>query len=81
MSQFCKYYLRLFNHGIEQHKENVVCLIGEPNSGKTGLFTPVTGIVPERYLLVVLRMSLLQFVHIFFSVSHLIDNTRCLCAN
>ena len=54
VSHFCEYYLRLFNHGIKQHKEKVMCLIGEPNSGKTSLFTPVTRIVPERYLLVVL---------------------------
>ena len=48
---FCEYYFRLLKHGIKQHKEKVVCLIGEPNSGKTSLFTPITRIIPVRYLL------------------------------
>ena len=51
VTYFCEYYLRLLNHGIKQHKEKVMCLIGEPNSGKTSLFTPITRIIPARYLL------------------------------
>ena len=51
VTHFCEYYLRLLNHGIKQHKEKVMCLIGEPNSGKTSLFTPITRIIPARYLL------------------------------
>ena len=51
VTYFCEYYLRLLNHGIKQHKEKVMCLIGEPNSGKTSLFTPITRIIPTRYLL------------------------------
>ena len=39
---FCEYYLRLLNHGTKQHKEKVPCLIGEPNTGKTSLFAPIT---------------------------------------
>ena len=50
-SHFCEYYLRLLNYGIKQHKEKVLCLIGEPNSGKTSLFTPMTRIIPARYSL------------------------------
>ena len=48
ISHFCEYFLRLLNHGGEQHKERVLCLIGEPNSGKTSLFTPLTAIIPRR---------------------------------
>lgn len=54
VSHFCEYFLRLLNHGIKQHKEKVLCLIGEPNSGKTSLFTPITGIIPARYVLFLL---------------------------
>ena len=50
MSHFCKYYLRLLNYGIKQHKEKVIYLTGVPNSGKTSLFTPMTHIIPARYL-------------------------------
>jgi len=49
-SHFCEYFLRLLNYGIKQHKEKVMCLIGGPNSGKTSLFTPMTRIIPARYL-------------------------------
>lgn len=45
---FCEYYVRLLNSGIKQHKERVLCLIGEPNSGKTSLFAPITRVIPER---------------------------------
>lgn len=48
LRHFCEYYLRLLNHGGKQHKEKVPCLIGEPNSGKTSLFTPLTAIIPDR---------------------------------
>ena len=48
ISHFCEYFLRLLNHGGKQHKERVLCLIGEPNSGKTSLFTPLTAIIPRR---------------------------------
>lgn len=51
VTYFCEYYLRLLNNGIKQHKEKVMCLIGEPNSGKTSLFTPITRIIPTRYFL------------------------------
>ena len=52
IGHFCKYYLRLLNYGIKQHKETVLCLIGEPNSGKTSLhvFAPISRIIPARYL-------------------------------
>ena len=44
---FCEYFIRLLHYGTKQHKE-VLCLIGEPNSGKTSLFAPITRIIPER---------------------------------
>ena len=48
IGHFCEYYVRLLNHKGKQHKEKVLCLVGEPNSGKTSLFTPITAIVPTR---------------------------------
>ena len=45
---FCEYFIRLLNYGTKQHKERVLCLIGEPNSGKTSLFSPITAIFPQR---------------------------------
>ena len=45
---FSQYFIRLLHYGTKQHKENVPCLIGEPNSGKTSLFAPITRIIPER---------------------------------
>ena len=50
MAHFCEYYIRLLNCRIKQHKEKVICLIGEPNSGKTSLFTPITRLIPARYI-------------------------------
>ena len=55
-SHFCEYYLRLLNNGIKQHKENVMCLIGGPNSEKASLFTPMTRIIPARFLFRSLKM-------------------------
>ena len=54
MAHFCEYYIRHLNCRIKQHKERVMCLIGEPNSGKASLFTPITRIVPPRYVLFLL---------------------------
>ncbi|KAL9960070.1 hypothetical protein ACROYT_G033473 [Oculina patagonica] len=49
-AHFCEYYLRLLNCRIKQHKEKVMCLIREPNSGKTSLFTPLTRLIPTRHI-------------------------------
>ena len=43
VTYFCEYFLCLLNHGIKQHKEKVICLIGEPNSGKTAYSRPSLG--------------------------------------
>ena len=48
IGHFCEYFIRLLNYGTKHHKEKVLCLIGEPNSGKTSLFTPITAIIPQR---------------------------------
>ena len=48
IGHFCEHFIRLLNYGTKQHKEKVLCLIGEPNGGKTSLFTPITAIVPQR---------------------------------
>ena len=50
MVHFCEYYIRLLNCGNKQHKERVMCLVGEPNRGKTSLFTPITRFIPARYI-------------------------------
>ena len=50
IAHFCEYFIRLFNCRIKQHKEKVMCLIGEPNSGKTSLFTPISRLIPARYI-------------------------------
>ena len=62
VAYFWEYYLRLLNFGIKQHKEKVMCLIGELNSGKTSLFTPITRIIPARYLLFLFVISCFVFV-------------------
>lgn len=48
---FCEYFVRLLNYGTKQHKEKVLCLVGEPNSGKTSLFAPITAIIPQRLVM------------------------------
>lgn len=49
ISSFCEDFLRLLHHRGKTHKEKVPFLIGEPNSGKTSLFSPIQGIVhPKR---------------------------------
>ncbi|KAJ7337887.1 hypothetical protein OS493_008045 [Desmophyllum pertusum] len=54
---FCEYYIRLLNYGIKQHKDKVICLIGEPNSGKTSSFAPITCIIPERYIAMITKQK------------------------
>ena len=57
MAHFCEYYIRLLNCGTKQHKERVMCLVGEPNSGKTSLFTPITGFIPARYIAMISKQK------------------------
>ena len=57
MAHFCEYYIRLLNCRIKQHKEKVMCLIGEPNSGKTSLLTPITRLIPARYIAMISRQK------------------------
>lgn len=57
MAHFCEYYIRLLNCRIKQHKEKVMCLIGEPNSGKTSLFTPITRLIPARYIAMISKQK------------------------
>ena len=40
MVYFCKYFIGLLNCCIKQHKEKVMWLVGEPNSGRTSLLHP-----------------------------------------
>ena len=49
MAHFCKHYIRLLNCSTKQHKERVVCLVGEPNSEKRSLFIPISCFIPARY--------------------------------
>ena len=57
MAHFCEYYIRLLNCRIKQHKEKVMCLIGEPNSGKTSLFTPITRLIPARCIAMISKQK------------------------
>ena len=57
MAHFCEYYIRLLNCRIKQHKERVMCLVGEPNSGKTSLFTPITRFIPARYIAMISKQK------------------------
>ena len=57
MAHFCEYYIRLLNCGNKQHKERVMCLVGEPNSGKTSLFTPITRLIPARYIAMISKQK------------------------
>ena len=57
ISHFCEYYIRLLNCRIKQHKEKVMCLIGEPNSGKTSLFTPISRLIPARYIAMISKQK------------------------
>lgn len=48
MQFFCEYFIRPLHYGTKQHKEKVLCLIGQPNSGKTSSFAFISRIIPER---------------------------------
>ena len=50
MAHFCEYFIRLLNCRLKQHKEKVLCLVGEPKSGKTSLFTPISRLIQARYI-------------------------------
>ena len=57
IAHFCEYYIRLLNCRIKQHKERVMCLIGEPNGGKTSLFTPNSRLIPARYIAMISKQK------------------------
>ena len=57
MAHFCEYFIRLLNCRIKQHKEKVMCLVGEPNSGKTSLFTPISRLIPARYIAMITKQK------------------------
>ena len=57
MAHVCEYYIRLLNCGKKQHKERVMCLVGEPNSGETNLFTPITRFIPTRYIAMISKQK------------------------
>lgn len=48
MQFFCEYFIRPLHYGTKQLKEKVLCLIGQPNSGKTSSFASISRIIPER---------------------------------
>ena len=43
--RFCEEYLKLLNYNKKKHKDKVLCLVGDANSGKTSLFFPILSIV------------------------------------
>ncbi|XP_078383761.1 uncharacterized protein LOC144666234 isoform X2 [Oculina patagonica] len=57
IGHFCEYFVRLLNYGTKQHKEKVLCLVGEPNSGKTSLFAPIAAIIPQRYIAMITKQK------------------------
>jgi len=57
MAHFCEYYIRLLDCRIKQHKERVMCLVREPNSGKTSLFTPITRFISARYIAMISKQK------------------------
>ena len=71
IAHFYEYFIRLFNCRIKQHKEKVMCLIGEPNSGKTSLFTPISRLIPARYIAMISKQKA-------FNKSLIDENTQIL---
>lgn len=60
MVYFCKYFIRLLNCCIKQHKEKVMWLVGELNSGRTSLFTSTLNIsclIPARYIAMISKQK------------------------
>ena len=57
MVYFCKYFTRLLNCCIKQHKEKVMWLVGEPNSGRTSLFTSISCPIPARYIAMISKQK------------------------
>ena len=57
MAHFCEYFIGLLNCRIKQHREKVMCLVGEPNSGKTSLFTPISRLIPARYIAMITKQK------------------------
>ena len=42
---FCEDFLKLLNHNKKRHKDEVPCLVGAANSGKTSMFQPILGLI------------------------------------
>lgn len=43
---FCKEYVKLLNYNKKKHKDKVLCLVGDANRSKTGLFFfPILGLI------------------------------------
>ena len=58
----CEYFIRLLHYGTKQHKEKVLCLIGQPNSGKTSLFAPISRIIPERWVCLKIALGYIWYL-------------------
>ena len=43
--RFCEEYVKLLNYNKKKHKDKVLCLVGDANSGKTSLFFPILSLV------------------------------------
>ncbi len=54
---FCERFLRLLNHRTKPHKDPVLCLFGEPNSGKTSLFAPIRKIIPPKRIALITKQA------------------------
>ena len=42
---FCEEFVKLLNYNKKKHKDKVLCLVGDANSGKTSLFFPILSLV------------------------------------
>ena len=45
VAKFCDDFLKLLLYNKKEHKDKVPCLVGDANSGKTGLFMPILGLI------------------------------------
>ena len=45
VAKFCDDFLKVLLYNKKQHKDKVLCLVGDANSGKTSLFMPILGLI------------------------------------
>lgn len=63
IGEFCEDFLRLLNVNKKCHKDKVLSLIGDANSGKTSLFQPILGLVHHSNIATVNRCTMSDAHH------------------